>query len=81
MRKRRSYAFPACLDSLESRWSLSSVSGLAPVVAPVPVVARVDQPLPPPDPEPDPGPFPGDDTPIVNRPITTSGPVGPMLQS
>jgi hypothetical protein len=79
MRRRRSYTFPAFLDSLESRLSLSSVvPGQAPpVVAPAPVVARVDQPLPPPDPEPDPGPFPGDDSPIIYAPLLRIGPVGP----
>jgi hypothetical protein len=74
MRRRRSYVFPAYLDSLESRLSPSAVvpGHAPPVAAAVPLVARADQPLPPPDPEPDPGPFPGDDPPIVYPPLPSA---------
>ena len=82
MRRRRSYAFSALHDSLETRLSLSTISsGLAPPAAVVtPITMPVGDPIPPPDPEPDPGPFPGEDPPIVYPPLPPSGPVGPGFQ-
>jgi hypothetical protein len=61
----RNYNF-ACqdqFDALESRLSLSAVA--------------VGSLLSDPHPEPDPGPLPTNDPPIINPPITPTGPVDP----
>ena len=78
MRRRRSYAFSAFHNALETRLSLSTIrAGFAPAAEVVATTLPGDDPTPPPDPEPDPGPFPGEDPPIVYPPVPPSGPVGP----